>query len=257
MKGNFFSRMTERTLGTAPTVHPVIPSRFSYGPMEHSDNIAEFADQGQEEKFNSLNDTETVKYNDRGESKVLPEVVNGQTSHPTPLIPQEHHLSEKVEPNHIEAEKPLGKKTGEPASLELQVLEVKTPGKKQFAGKEQQLLVPKKKKAHEMTESRLGPKETTVERIRFQLIEEKTKQADVTSHRTSMIYPKDQPYQFQNSKKQQEKSASEAPTIRVTIGRIEVRAVTTPQPSRRPVPKKTAPSLSLDDYLKQRSEGRR
>jgi hypothetical protein len=47
------------------------------------------------------------------------------------------------------------------------------------------------------------------------------------------------------------------PTIKVTIGRIEVRAVTPP-----PVPaprqrKKTQASLSLDDYLKQRAGGRR
>jgi hypothetical protein len=47
------------------------------------------------------------------------------------------------------------------------------------------------------------------------------------------------------------------PTIKVTIGRIEVRAVTTPpvqQPRQR---KKPQPSLSLDDYLKQRAGGQR
>ena len=48
------------------------------------------------------------------------------------------------------------------------------------------------------------------------------------------------------------------PTIQVTIGRIEVRAVTTPPPS--PAPrerKKPQASLSLDDYLKQRTAGQR
>ena len=47
------------------------------------------------------------------------------------------------------------------------------------------------------------------------------------------------------------------PTIKVTIGRIEVRAVTTPpvqQPRQRKTPQ---PSLSLDDYLKQRTGGQR
>ena len=46
------------------------------------------------------------------------------------------------------------------------------------------------------------------------------------------------------------------PTIQVTIGRIEVRAVTPPaQPAK---PKKpTAPRLSLDDYLRRRDEERR
>ncbi|MCI0698652.1 hypothetical protein L0337_42475 [candidate division KSB1 bacterium] len=44
-----------------------------------------------------------------------------------------------------------------------------------------------------------------------------------------------------------------APTIRVNIGRIEVRAIT--QPSAQPRPKRTrsGPALSLEDYLKQRN----
>ncbi len=45
--------------------------------------------------------------------------------------------------------------------------------------------------------------------------------------------------------------------IQVTIGRVEVRAVT-PQPApRRPPPKPTQPKLSLDDYVAQRREGQR
>jgi hypothetical protein len=42
------------------------------------------------------------------------------------------------------------------------------------------------------------------------------------------------------------------PTIRVTIGRVEVRAVMPPAPEPAPPPRH-APRLSLDDYLKQRS----
>jgi hypothetical protein len=47
------------------------------------------------------------------------------------------------------------------------------------------------------------------------------------------------------------------PTIRVTIGRLEVRAITPPvpqKPSATQVPR--APLLTLDEYLKQRNEGR-
>ncbi len=46
-----------------------------------------------------------------------------------------------------------------------------------------------------------------------------------------------------------------APAIHITIGRIEVRAVSPPQPARR-AERRVAPKLSLDDYLK-RSGGRR
>ena len=49
-----------------------------------------------------------------------------------------------------------------------------------------------------------------------------------------------------------------APTIRVTIGRIDVRAVMPPAPpAPRSRPSRPGPTLSLEDYLQQRREGRR
>jgi hypothetical protein len=48
------------------------------------------------------------------------------------------------------------------------------------------------------------------------------------------------------------------PTIRVSIGRIDVRAVTPPASSaQRPAAVRPGPALSLDDYLKQQKGGRR
>ncbi len=50
----------------------------------------------------------------------------------------------------------------------------------------------------------------------------------------------------------------QAPTIRVNIGRIEVRAVTSPATSASPpARRRSSPQLSLEDYLKQRNGGRR
>lgn len=49
-----------------------------------------------------------------------------------------------------------------------------------------------------------------------------------------------------------------APTVQVTIGRVEVRAVTPPpQVQPRPAERRASARLSLDDYLRQRNEGRR
>jgi len=47
-----------------------------------------------------------------------------------------------------------------------------------------------------------------------------------------------------------------APVVQVTIGRIEVRAVTPPAPARQ-APARTSPSLSLDEYLRRRNGGGR
>jgi hypothetical protein len=47
------------------------------------------------------------------------------------------------------------------------------------------------------------------------------------------------------------------PLIRVTIGRIEVRAVSPPVPAPRPSTPRPAPALSLQEYLEQRDGGKR
>lgn len=49
--------------------------------------------------------------------------------------------------------------------------------------------------------------------------------------------------------------STSAPTIQVTIGRIEVRAVTSAAPSPRPRSTPSTPQLSLQDYLKARNGG--
>lgn len=48
-----------------------------------------------------------------------------------------------------------------------------------------------------------------------------------------------------------------APTIQVSIGRVEVRAVTPPAQTQRVVERKAPAILSLDQYLRERNEGRR
>lgn len=48
-----------------------------------------------------------------------------------------------------------------------------------------------------------------------------------------------------------------SPTIRVNIGRLEVRAITPPGPAPRPKRAPAAPRLSLSEYLQQRSGGQR
>jgi hypothetical protein len=52
-------------------------------------------------------------------------------------------------------------------------------------------------------------------------------------------------------------SSPPSPTIQVTIGRVEVRAVMPPAQPTQAKPTRSAPSLSLEDYLKQRNEGRK
>ena len=58
------------------------------------------------------------------------------------------------------------------------------------------------------------------------------------------------------ARRQPNELQAEPPIVRVTIGRIEVRAETPPPPARKSPPR-SKPTLSLDAYLKERKEGRR
>jgi hypothetical protein len=50
---------------------------------------------------------------------------------------------------------------------------------------------------------------------------------------------------------------SPAPAIHISIGRVEVRAVVASTPVRKPIERNPSARLSLDQYLRQRNEGRR
>ena len=54
----------------------------------------------------------------------------------------------------------------------------------------------------------------------------------------------------------EQRSSASAPIIRVTIGRVEVRAIHPPAPAPKPA-KPAPPKLSLEDYLQQREKGLR
>ena len=49
----------------------------------------------------------------------------------------------------------------------------------------------------------------------------------------------------------------EQPSIKVTIGRVDVRAVMTPPAPVKVLRPSPAPALTLDEYLKQRTQGKR
>ena len=52
-------------------------------------------------------------------------------------------------------------------------------------------------------------------------------------------------------------SEDSAPTIKISIGRVDVRAIMPPSPAPRPASARRAPSLSLPDYLKRQDERKR
>ena len=56
---------------------------------------------------------------------------------------------------------------------------------------------------------------------------------------------------------QNNRSEPQSPEIRITIGRVDVRAIMPPSRPPNPAPVRPKPALSLESYLKQREEGKR
>lgn len=82
------------------------------------------------------------------------------------------------------------------------------------------------------------------------VVERAVRRAEVVRPQSAAISDHGEPISSAN--------ASGSPAIRVTIGRIEVRAILPPTPAaERAAPARAGPPLSLDEYLKQRSEGPR
>ncbi|MDP9190319.1 MAG: hypothetical protein M3P06_01275 [Acidobacteriota bacterium] len=79
----------------------------------------------------------------------------------------------------------------------------------------------------------------------------------VTSHHqhTHLTSPQSSPSLGPRIVRERVQTPAAAPTIRVTIGRVDVRAISAPAPAKiMPLPKK--PSFTLDDYIRLRKEGR-
>lgn len=87
-----------------------------------------------------------------------------------------------------------------------------------------------------------------------------TQVADTLAYDTAVVAEPRQPAQITRQAREQRAAGAvetppDVPTIRVTIGRVDVRAVTAPATTR-PKPSRPAPALSLDEYTRQNKERR-
>ncbi len=279
MKGDIFTRLSQQVINTEHAARPAIPSRFVYGPTpafashihsdEHPDGENSFSEENRAVRHASST-AGTVKpligKNSKIESTAyfgtqdttnlentgFVEITTKKVDPPT----RTGSRSLNEQPDDYETGKLLRKRINQALVPAGQDFDKTIFGKDQTPNNEIQLLVPIRK----LTD--IGAWETYSEQHDNapKAIEQKIPNKNeidsnrLTSGPAQDVHPN--PFQYSRNKLKKQ-SGPPTPTIRVTIGRIEVRAVTAPQTPRRPAPIKAAPSLSLDDYLKQRSEGRR
>lgn len=87
-----------------------------------------------------------------------------------------------------------------------------------------------------------------------------TQLAGTLTYATAVVAEPRQPAQITRQAREQRPAGTvetppDVPTIRVTIGRVDVRAITAPATTR-PKPSRSAPALSLDEYTRQNKERR-
>jgi len=268
--GDFFTRLAERTLGIALLAQPVIAPAFAPEPgvsTATGDGFFEWAEASQVSAEPAPSGAAAIP-SPAGES-LRP--VSGADS--SVLVPAARIQPEGMSARPVSSKSPAPPATfSQPATASAQVsslgdgpleerghtLSVRSSSVEQAAFAQTReparLLVPKMRLA-EQPEERGEPIDERQARL---LVPDRTRNpglaipfeaANNSARRESL-----QPAQADLTNLE---ASHQPPTIRITIGRVEVRAVQAPPTApARPAPR-PAPALSLADYLKGRNEARR
>lgn len=256
---DFFTRLTERTLGTAPIAQPRITSLFAplTPAMPQSPTldlkVETFREGGTPAQVAPVlsappgSPTQGTSHEWLEPSTAvqpeLSEIAAQTESHSsiTPLVqsspPSDSYRSEQ------QASIPL---VPEVNSIDVASLKSSNAGVHSKVQRTQPKLVPIN--SHEQP-SMTPPSELMSRPLIAPVLVNFTAQRNGESYRLSSesLLP--------NVAEQRTESPVSPPIIRVNIGRVEVRAVTTPSRSNTSLPTPPSPRLSLDDYLRNRSGG--
>jgi hypothetical protein len=152
---------------------------------------------------------------------------------------------QRREPRSTEKESPLQSPNGREAE-EVGIEFVTEPLLVQQAPEPPQSLVVRPREPQR--EIREKPSEITA--AQPQIAKPKSRRSNLKRPTTPQLLPLDADFPLSNESR-------EPPIVRVTIGRIDVRAAPAPPPPSRKPARHAGPTLTLDAYLKQRKEGAR
>jgi len=244
LKGNFFDRLAARTLGVAPVSHPILPPLFSpvasFGPMESA----------------TAPPTEGVETPASSFSPGLARESAPGRSFPgcdgsAEAGPESDAVRRETVTRDLTLPKIDGASPRETAAIPPKVEELVPPPAELEPAPRGMLTVPGAVDA-----SAKAREETSQARLAVQpLIARVAVRGAIESSARDSVHAR----VAENARKTSSQSVAEplAPVVRVTIGRVEVRAQF-PAASSAPVPRRSrASTLSLEDYLKQRNEGKR
>jgi hypothetical protein len=278
---DFITRLAERALGVAPVVQPLIPSMFAPEPISHSTGL-----EWDSETSTSLGDLGWPRA--RSVQETLP-ARDAPTERPAdPAMAQQEDQSDDALSSGTPESRPRPSHLGESASSERGAMTGKedqqgsprttarhpqtspeirpaTLHRTEPGPKRRGLPLGPPSAEDESDEAVFRPLGTLLDRGQGETlppVPSPGAQASLDASEDApppvaprMIRPQLDGYLERGPQEPRVAPAeSSAPAIRVTIGRIEVRAITSPPPmppAQRTMPTRPGPELSLDDYLKQ------
>ena len=230
---DFLTRLAGRALGTAPVAQPLIPSMFTAAAEPDGISaINEFTEaQAGNERGDRGPDAVAEKPPFRMQSQSTLTNTRGPSVRPDPAV--DSHESRNVEAGHVEQLAPRSPKRVQASAdpgVSADIMPVQKPRPVDSIPRREAVRITAPGLAHEI--SRTIPERRAVPLAR--------NSGDRAERPVAPIATKPQ-----------------APIIRVTIGRVDVRAEFPAPAAPAATRRAEAPSLSLDDYLKLRNEGRR
>ncbi len=280
---DFFTRLAECTLGVAPIAQPRIASLFAPGPHVAFESPQEFAplelQTTANEEFLPVRSQHTLPavlqgtapsvnpkplvHDTRG-TILAPEPVNQTTAADSPAGKSLRPEGKPLRAQGKRAPQPVHETSGSPLEEARDSLFVSGAGRPaivptQAAGVLKRTGFISTRSLHESVDA-LSPVSTSgsqLEDARNSLSGSNSRRPAITPSQAAEGLKKTDPIRTPSLNESADAFAPPVPAIRVTIGRVEVRAILPPAPAPRTVPSRSGSAPSLENYLKQRSgEGR-
>jgi len=273
---DFLARLAEQTLGRAPVVHPLVAPRFGPGRPLGGEALSDSSEEAEADGEGSHAFSERGTLTDSPSPGPMPALVSKEgSSSVTPTRPRTetpHRVVTDTEPSsdHVvesrskkEDQGPMSSSSNNAISATRSNAQKRatldsTSARRRRAGSDRREpieTVPTENGIRSKKLETFAPITPLVRSKDLPAMKHSTgnspsllKSSVAEAHRQSSLHEVGEKLAFSER-------SSPPPTIRVTIGRVEVRAIMPPAPPTRTKPARPGPALSLEDYLKQRNRG--
>jgi hypothetical protein len=260
---DFFTRLAEQALGRTPVVHPRVAPRFAPGRPLVGETLSDFSEEAEThaEGLHAFSERETLTYS----SSPGPTIPRPQTMHRFPhdnglllnhRVGSDSKKEDRGSVSSSSQDAASAPRPDEPARTTLDSTSVR----RRRAGSDRREPIETVPHENGISSKKLETFAPITSVVRSEdLLSREHSTEDFPSLSKSSMAEIHRRSSLREARDQIPSSElpSPPPTVRVTIGRVEVKAIMPPAQPTRAKPARSAPTLSLEDYLKQRNGGKR